>query len=162
IAAKSARENPEGSNYQRAMAVVLSAFTMEAYLNYLGQELTDHWEQTQWQPLDKKLGIILDVLQFKADLGRRPFQTIKDIFEFRNRFANGKTETYKVRGIFDGTEIPNTDPPWIKKFSSDDSSGQMVQRVLEDVDQIMEEMQRRAGLPEIALNHMNHADLGVM
>ncbi len=91
-----------------------------------------------------KLDLIVQQFGITPDFGNRPFQTLSDLFKFRDRLAHGKTTTeeksYEYRGNPEDDNNP-LDPDWLKKFYSD----QAVERVLEDTDQIIDLLLTKAG-----------------
>jgi hypothetical protein len=138
-----AKENPRGSNYQRVSAVLFSAFSMEAYLNHVGQQIDPAWESKERELSWKdKLAFIAVTLGFTAPLGSRPFQTVASIFKLRDRLAHGKTETYEMTYKFRKDKMDKIDPPWLAIYWSD----AIVQRSLEDTWKVMEKIQEKAGL----------------
>src|SRR4051812_7032246 len=45
---------PEGSSWQFLSSLLLTAFTFEAYMNHVGPQIIDFWENLEWkQPLEK-------------------------------------------------------------------------------------------------------------
>jgi hypothetical protein len=97
---KQAKENVEGSLFNCLSAQLLSAFTLEAFLNHVGQKNIKLWNilEKKLQPAEK-LEFICNEICFKPDFSRRPFQYLKQIFGFRNYMVHGKTETETVEEI---------------------------------------------------------------
>ncbi|NLX96731.1 MAG: hypothetical protein GXY83_11190 [Rhodopirellula sp.] len=142
----------EGANYHRISAVLLSALTMEAHLNHVGEAVIPNWlniEPTlRWRD---KFAHVAQQLKLTIDKSRRPVQTIIELFRFRDRLVHGKTHSedlqYKhVEGRPSREE--NLDPGWLRKYWSDDA----VQRVLDDVEQVLEMFHNTAGLEKHTLN----------
>jgi len=73
-------------------SIVFLAFCMEAYLNHIGEEKIQHWEDDfeSLRPL-AKLHLIMSEYG-ELDFSRPPFQSFSDIFSVRNQLAHGKTE----------------------------------------------------------------------
>jgi hypothetical protein len=131
-----ARENKQGALYFRMMAGVFAAFTVEGYLNHLGQERVGVWNN-----LERKLGpqekllLLRDMLHLSVDISSRPFQTLHHMMRLRDALAHGKTLTMKIDCVIDNPideEARYPQPNW-KKLCSIDS----VERMVEDAEQII-------------------------
>jgi hypothetical protein len=150
--AQTAKEHTPGSNYCRVSAVVFSAFAIEAHLNHIGEAKLSFWGIVEPKlPWRAKLDLILEQLGIIADFGKPPFQTLCDLFKFRDRLAHGKTTTedksYRYRGDREN-DFGSLDPAWLEKFWSDDA----VDRVLKDTQQIIELVHGKAGLESHSLD----------
>ena len=140
-----AKGHREGSNYSRISAVLFSTFAVEAYLNHIGEARMPSWETEQsklsWRD---KLDLIAQQLNIEPDFGVRPFQTLIEVFKFRNKLAHGRTTTaeftYRSTGKAEEDFAP-LDPEWLRKYWSDDA----VERVLLDTGKIMELVHEKAG-----------------
>ncbi len=86
----------DGSFYDVMGSLLFSAFTLEAYLNHLGSMTIGHWDYLERLRPQEKLELLSNILDYKIDYSKRPFQTINILFNFRNEVAHGKTETVKV------------------------------------------------------------------
>jgi hypothetical protein len=108
-----AEESEVGQTYMCLSANVFCAMTIEAYLNHIGDELVAGWTHFERKlgPAEK-LAFLSEVLDFKFDTGRRPFQLFSEIFSTRNDVAHGKTET--VFGDH-GTGFDWPKPDWLNK-----------------------------------------------
>ena len=135
-ALEKARENKPGALYFKMMAGVFAAFTVEGYLNHLGQERV-----RIWNILERKLGpqekllLLSDMLHLSVDTSIRPFQTLRDMMQLRDALAHGKTLTEKFEGLIDNPvdeEARYPQPKW-KKLCNLDS----VERMVEDAEKIV-------------------------
>ena len=96
-----AAEQPKGCYYQWMGSLLLSAFAFEGYMNFLGRIFFPSWgsfeRRLSWQ---LKLTLLGDTIGLAVDPGREPFQTIKQLFRFRDEVAHPKpcelTETYQA------------------------------------------------------------------
>lgn len=86
-----AKKIRKGSYYQIMGSLIFTAFTLEAYLNHLGEKLFKYWDYFEKLSPSQKLDIITDELEVKRENGNRPFQTIIGLFRFRNAIAHGKS-----------------------------------------------------------------------
>ena len=124
---QSALDHPEGSSHCRVSAVLFSAFAVEAYLNHIGEDQLPFWEfverKLSWSD---KLRLIGSQFGLNIEDGKRPFQTVKKVFAFRDKLAHGKTHHGKIDTRKRGE--PPMDPEWLSEFTSDAA----VKRALDD------------------------------
>lgn len=144
--ALTAKNHPAGSNYCRISSVAFSAFAIEAHLNHLGEAKLSFWGIVEPKlPWRAKLDLIAKQFGVTPDFGNRPFQTLADLFKFRDKLAHGKTTSEEKHYEYYGNreeDFDSLDPEWIHKFCSDEA----VERVLEDTRQIIELLHSKAGL----------------
>ena len=86
-----AKNEPKGSYYTTMASLLLTAFTFEAYLNHLGAKLFSYWENVESIRVMDKYAVICGHFEVEPDMGRRPYQTLRDLFRFRNSIAHGKS-----------------------------------------------------------------------
>ena len=72
-------------------SLIYTAFTMEAYLNHIGEQIFGCWDDLDGLSPRKKLNVIAEKLMVGKDDGKRPFQTLKKLLDFRDDVAHGKT-----------------------------------------------------------------------
>jgi hypothetical protein len=132
-------EQKRGRFYQWMGSLLLCAFAYEGYLNFLGRKLFPSWEdferQMSWQ---SKTKLIADHIGLKIDEGAEPFQTVKQLFKFRDQIAHPKpkemeeefeTTNEKLESVF--YEDTKSDA---EKFCSEANA----QLCIERVEQMME------------------------
>lgn len=86
-------ENEDGSMHQFRASLVFTAFTFEAYLNHVGEEVFPPpiWKAVErLSPVDK-LNAVAEALKVPVDFGSRPWGVMKKLFKFRNDLAHGKS-----------------------------------------------------------------------
>jgi hypothetical protein len=88
----------EGQFYSAQASIVFSAFTHEAFLNTLGPKIVKEWADHERDRPGDKLNLICKRIGYKPNRGRRPYQTLKRLFKFRNLIAHGREETIRVEG----------------------------------------------------------------
>jgi len=95
---RKAQNDQEGAVHHVMASLIFIAFTMEACLNYLGLGIFECWDDVKRQlsPLSK-LNLIVEKLAVKRNKARRPYQTVSDVFTFRNLLTHGKFELLKSR-----------------------------------------------------------------
>ena len=76
-------------------AIVFCAFSLEGYLNHVGDELIKDWSDL-FGSLKPKAKLILISERFNVEVkpGKAPFQSFSTIFEIRNQLAHPKTKKH--------------------------------------------------------------------
>lgn len=136
-------EDQKGCNHQFMASLVFTAFTLEAYFNHIGQQLFRCWSDLERLGPKEKLNIIAEKLGVNIQYSKRPWQVMKNLFEFRNNIAHGKSQIIKI-----AKSVPH------RKFS-DVQFGELVQtkwekyctqanvrKAREDVEAIIKELHR--------------------
>ena len=85
-------QEPKGSYYTTMSALLLTAFTFEAYLNHLGEKTIKFWEEIEPVKVMDKYSVLCKNLGLRPDFSKRPYQTLKALFTFRNAIAHGKSQ----------------------------------------------------------------------
>ena len=89
---RAAREK-RGSYHQYLACITFTAFTLEAFLNHMGEELFESWRDDLEQISVKgKIRIVSDKVGLKVDYGETPWQVVPELVAFRNKVAHGKNE----------------------------------------------------------------------
>lgn len=103
-----AQNENKGSHYQIMASLIFTAFALEAYLNHVGQRVFRCWHALERLSPQGKMSIIAEKLNVKIDSSKRPFQTIKNLFDFRNELAHGKTiSLHPIEEVIIADEILN-------------------------------------------------------
>lgn len=89
---RAGQQEPKGSAHQFRGSLVFRAFYLEAFLNWLGYILVPHWEYLERLKPREKLDLLTDLAHVTPDYGVRPWQIVKQLFDFRNDLAHGKPE----------------------------------------------------------------------
>jgi hypothetical protein len=85
------QEEPRMSVHQFRASLVFTAFTLEAYLNHIGVKIFSCWEDLERLSPKEKLNVIAERLELEVLYGKRPWQIMKKLFQFRNDIAHGKS-----------------------------------------------------------------------
>ena len=150
-------ENTEKKNdgyfYECMATILMSAFKFEAYLNHLGVILFPYWNEMERNLAYKaKLNIIRSHLKIKKTDGERPYQTLKDLFRFRNDVVHGKseflTETVEEEGSIEELRRKKPLTQWEKLCTIE-----FAKRSYKDTEKIVREIHEKAGLDEFELYH---------
>ncbi len=90
--------DPKGSSPQFLSSLVLTAFTFEAYMNHVGPEVFECWNELDRLSPIAKFELLCESLDvcFPKKFQERPLQTIKELFQFRNAMAHGRNEELKM------------------------------------------------------------------
>jgi len=147
-----AEEDLEGSFYQIMASLIFTAFTMEAYLNHIGQHTFKCWDDLEGRLSPKsKLNLITEKLQILTDYGKRPWQTFSDLFRFRNSVAHGKSELLKsdnqirlVDDTLDKHMHEFLETEWEKYCTAENAK-----QALEDVETIIKAVHKAAGMGDL-------------
>jgi len=100
-----AKNHEVGSLLQLQSSVVFHAFTFEAYLNHLGSVEISYWDEIERIPYKNKLRVLAKHLGIDIEAGIRPFQSIWELFDLRDRLAHGRT--VEIRDSY----VTNVEPP---------------------------------------------------
>jgi hypothetical protein len=87
-------QNNENIEWHNSISTILfCAFTLEGFLNHVGDELIKDWS-CLFENLNPKAKLVLlsDKFDVKIDFSKAPFQSFKIIFEIRNQLAHPKTK----------------------------------------------------------------------
>lgn len=147
-----ATENPEGSFYQLMASLIFTAFTLEAYLNHIGQSIFKCWDDLEQLPPKRKLNLITEKLRIEKDDSKRPFQTVARLFKFRNDVAHGKTVRLQSQKQIKVVDLDRTlnqrlgehlETPWQKYCSLRNA-----ERAREDVKIIIQKLHKASGVAD--------------
>ena len=154
---KRAKEEHKGSYNFIAASMTFTAFSVEAYLNHLGNHVTNFWEtiERKLSP-PEKLDTLASFLEIDLDFGSRPFQTFHRMFTLRNSLAHGRTEKLTVNSIqvLAEDEIPHMpSTSWEEEISIDNAT-----RYLEDSKAMILTLNAKAGIEDYLLWVPEEAD----
>lgn len=111
---KLAKADELGEYWKCMSALILLAFTIEAYCNYVGPVIfTDEWNgirPIERKPPSEKLKLIAKRLGVSINYGRRPDKVVKELFDSRDKLAHAK------RGSLNATTIIEVDRSEVGKI----------------------------------------------
>jgi hypothetical protein len=87
-----AKNERKGSYHQHLACITFVAFTLEAFLNHIGEELFNSWEDLEQLNVRGKIYVIAEKLKLDIDYGSMPWQIVPELVAFRNKVAHGKNE----------------------------------------------------------------------
>lgn len=85
-------ENPKGSYHQFLGSILFTAFSLEAFLNHVGEDIFKSWGELEKLSTKGKIDVIGEKLGVAVDYGRPPWQAVPEIIGIRNKVAHGKNE----------------------------------------------------------------------
>lgn len=153
LAYKRAKETKEGRFNNCIIAMMFSAFCVEAYLNHVGQKKIKFWAEVDKCSPKQKVAIIAIMLKHEIDWGKAPFQTFCDIFRFRNKLVHGRTHHVIVEEM---QFLEEEDSPasalvdWEREITLENA-----ERYLKDVKEIIELLHAKAGFKGDALSTLS-------
>lgn len=92
-----AKLHKEGSLLNLQAASVFFAFSFEAYLNHVGAEELEFWEEIDRISYSKKLTVLAKHLGFAKKQSEPPLRTMSELFKLRNALAHGRTQELSVK-----------------------------------------------------------------
>jgi hypothetical protein len=139
-------QQPSGWFYECMAAILTSAFKFEAYLNHVGEATFPYWAEMERLPHKAKLNIIRKHFGLASRDGCRPYQTLTDLFRFRDALAHGKSEYLdppETIEIGHAEELRRKKPlaQWEELCTMD-----FAKRAYEDTEEIIRQIQESAGL----------------
>ncbi|VAX19421.1 hypothetical protein MNBD_NITROSPINAE03-655 [hydrothermal vent metagenome] len=137
-------KDQKGSTYTTMGSLILTAFTFEAYLNHLGAEKVEFWDEIESISVKNKYSVMCKLFKITPDYSRRPHQTVKELFKFRNFMAHGKTELKEVVEDINWKDEHKITPP--KTEWEEYCTLKNAKRAKEDIDKIIIELNSSAGL----------------
>lgn len=156
-----AKGSQEGQLYTVVASLIFSAFTLEAYLNHLGKLRNKEWYEIERKyPKLEKYKLFTAAANVNVDFNVRPYRTLKELFEFRDRMAHGKTTTECVSVCIDEYEdripqlISETDWQAYAKLET-------ARQAIEDVEVLIKELHSSSGYSGNPFNNLGGATYGV-
>jgi len=97
---QAAQESIDGRFFSCLTAMVFSAFSLEAYLNHLGNSEFPDWAKFERNKSPRqKLDMLVARRGYLPDFSKPPFGTFDQIFTFRKKIAHGKTERVEIEEV---------------------------------------------------------------
>lgn len=144
-------QEPKGSYYTTMSALLLTAFTFEAYLNHLGEKTIKFWEEIEPVKVMDKYSVLCKNLGLTPDFSKRPYQTLKALFKFRNAIAHGKSQILQeTKEVSSRDDLQDHTP---KAHWEEYSILENAKKAKDDVSQIITELHKSAGFGEYPFIH---------
>jgi len=143
-----------GSSWQFLSSLMLTAFSLEAFLNHVGPKVLSSWENLErLRPLEK-LELLCEVLgiQLPGDGGQRPQQTIIELLRFRNTLAHGKTHSVASDEHIDVGEVDDHfKRRLLTHWERQVRDNRFARQAREDVERVMQIVNAATPEPEVRL-----------
>jgi hypothetical protein len=105
---QAAKGSEDGRFFNCLTAMVFAAFSLEAYLNHLGNSEFPDWPKSERKRSPRqKLDMLVEKRRYAPDFTKSPFGTFDKIFAFRKQIAHGKTEQVEIEEVREG-QLGNT------------------------------------------------------
>src|SRR6187431_966183 len=102
---ESGSDNETGSYYMFLSSLMFKAFSLEAFLNHIGEHLFDVWGELEKSlSPNSKLCLICEKLDITVNYGKMPWQIVPEIIGFRNKLAHGKSSLLREQKLVPVTE----------------------------------------------------------
>jgi len=155
-----AERDPNGQLYNLVSCLIYCAFTVEAYLNHLGQLKHDDWDKIERSlPKLKKYKKFCADTGVKPDFSQRPYSTLIELFAFRDKMAHGKTTTEHVEkevNLPDTSTRFTTENEW-QEFSSLENA----RRAIKDTEDLVKELHTNSGHSDNPFNYLGGGMFGI-
>jgi len=133
----------QGSFFKFMGSMLFASFSMEGYINFLGEKKVSGWRQKE-RKLGRagRLSVLLQVLGMSPSMARRPFKTYKELFDFRDALVHSRVVTTNLVSSLISTEQhpPKPLPEWEQLINQ-----QTAQRFFDDSSRIIRIMNQKAG-----------------
>lgn len=145
----------EGHYYSLLSSLMMAAFTFEAYMNYVGPLVEPGWSDFDKASTLGKFRHISLKLSYKTDFSKRPCQSIRDLFLFRNRMAHPRDEKLKEEYIATVDDYQEhlysmSSPKWLAIATEKNA-----RRCVTDLRDIMENLNSRLPNPDISAMYID-------
>jgi hypothetical protein len=140
-----AQQKREGSFYFYICAILMAYLTYEAYINFIGDRLDPatwkdektFFNRPDYFGIEGKLKLIRERCDnFEVNKGKRPYQTIKKLSQFRTDIVHAKTIKYADRKEHRADYVPDWWPespfPYVKQTEA--------KKVMQDIESFIEEL----------------------
>lgn len=128
--------------------VVFCAFSLEGFLNHVGEELVKDWNESfeSYKPKDKLL-FLANKFNIEIDFGKSPFQSFKIIFEIRNQLSHPKTKEHIKDSKF--KLKVNENSTWNANRWECYSNKKEAKQILHDTKKIIDELDQKFPIEKI-------------
>ena len=104
------KDDENKSEYNNSTAsIVFSAFALEAFLNHVGEQLINCWQDNIKKSLnvEGKLALICENINVEVNYGIEHFQSFRTTFRFGNVMAHSNTESLSIQNSKHFLEVGN-------------------------------------------------------
>lgn len=131
-------------------AIVFCAFTLEGFLNHVGAELIEEWNNLFESLAPKaKLVLITDKFKIKFSFGEEPFQSFSKVFQIRNQLAHPKTKKHNYQGSDKKLKIKVGEKEWLADEWEIYSDLQKAKKIVFDTKEIIKRLEDELNIEKI-------------
>jgi len=132
-------ENNEQNAFHTSMScIIFSAFTLDAFLNYIGSCVFDFWEELERHLTSvNKLNVICSQLSISEDFSQRPFQSFEKAINLKHSLNQGTIESYSRTASTPHAASAPTGEEW-----KDWCNPEVARRIYDDTLRIMDLLSR--------------------
>jgi len=133
----------EGGFFKFMSSMLFSTFSMEGYLNFLGEnKIPDWYKKERRLGGEGRLQTLLQVLVMNPSMARRPFKTYRELFAFRDALVHSRVINTTLTGTLRSTaqRPPKPLSEWEKLVNH-----KTAQRFFDDSSRIIRMMNKKAG-----------------
>jgi len=125
-----------GSEYVR--------FTLFSLIGNLGYSQIKFWDKIESIRIMDKYSVLCKEFEVEPDFSKRPYQTLKSLFKFRNSIAHGKSQILEKTKKVDTNSDPYDHSP--KTHWEEFCTITNAEKSKDDIEQIITELHNAAGL----------------
>lgn len=139
ISERIAKDDHNGLFLEMIAALTMTAFALEANLNFVGLKKVPNWND--WQSVESKLKEVCKSLGLSPDHNKRPYATVVKLISIRNTLAHGKPQIVEIKEEAEGTHdelmarVRNYQSEWEKAVCPE-----FVVEAYDDVEAIWQEL----------------------
>ena len=143
------KDQDQSEEMNSRSCLVFAAFGIEAFLNHVGEQLFGSWKDHLKKSLspEAKLHLVAERIGLKADFEKRPFQSFRTLFRFRNAMAHSVTEDLSDENAKHYLKLGNQSWPaaeWEKLHTS-----KIAEEISNDAKTIIDIIEKKSGLKPI-------------
>lgn len=154
FALKNAEKNGVGQTYDHIHAITSTAFFVEAYLNFLGEQQIPDWSKSELLAPMKKYTLICAHLGMDTGKGGKVYHAFKQAIDFRNLMAHGRTETVQ------GAWVESADIEGLKRQPEAGweklCNIKMARRLFEGSEKLVRSLHQKAGFEDDPFATLGH------
>lgn len=134
----------EGLGHEVMACLTMIAFAIEAHINFIGSKVMNPWDEAL--PTKEKIKSVSQKLGFAADFGKRPYQTVTELKQFRDALAHGKPIelTREFEAITTQEELDKSS--YLRGEWESFLSVEFVEKAYKDMQEIWSELMKMSGL----------------
>ena len=109
-----AKAKQPGWFYSELVAITLSALSIEAMCNAIGDRVIPDWKDFESSSPNAKLRLLCERLKVQYSKSEEPWVSARWLFKFRNLIAHAKPEFVREEKLFSREEYDNRSPEFPK------------------------------------------------